>query len=423
MKTKIIFLSIFFYAAATVGQTQWTKYANNPVMVKQNLFTETYAIGQPTVIMENDTFKMWYVAGGLPYITSRLFYAWSTDGITWNKYNAGAAIMEPGSAGQWDRWMDTPEIIHDISGYKVYYFGDSLPGGSGSKPSPIAGIGVATSLDGINWTKYSGNPILTHGDDSSWDRSWIESPAVLFDSTSGNYLMWYSGVDTTTWKIQIGLATSTDGFSWTKYSGNPVISSGSSGSYDDMWVSVPAVIKRGNEYEMWYSAFSSVSGYDTLRIAYATSIDGINWTKYEGNPLFSTTTPPYVAQTDNAGPWAPDVVYDANTNSYKMWYETQAGFCFATSTSTVDVKKIIQNDPNKVLIYPNPCTNVITVETRTGQIANADIKITDRLGRSVFSEMIESTEQKLYLNLPSGIYFYFIKNKKETIGTGKIIVQ
>jgi predicted GH43/DUF377 family glycosyl hydrolase len=311
----------------------WAKFANNPVVTGTNLITEFYAIGQPTCLKDKDTLKMWYAAGGLPHVTSRILYAWSLDGISWNKHGLGAAVMEPGTGDDWDISIDTPEIVRDSSGYKLYYFGDTLTGGSNKKPSARASFGVATSPDGINWTKYSGNPILTHGGDAEWDRSWIESPAVFWDSSTGNYLMWYSGVDTSTWRIAIGLATSPDGFNWTKHAGNPVLRPGPSGSYDDMWAAVPAVIKTDRGYEMWYSGFSSTTGYTNITINYATSTDGIHWTKFSGNPLFDTHSSPHSMPIDSGGPWAPDVVYDGG--EYKMWYETVAGFSLATSSGEI----------------------------------------------------------------------------------------
>ncbi len=313
----------------------WEKYPGNPVMVKSNAITEFFAIGQPTCLVENDTIKMWYVAGGTPYITSRLLYAFSTDsGLTWTKYNNGAEVMAPGAAGEWDHTIDTPEIIHDSSGYKLYYFGDTLPGGTNLKPSALAGFGVATSPDGITWTKYAGNPILSRGGAGTWEQSWIESPAVIWDSANSQYLMWYSGVDTTTWKIGIGMATSPDGFAWTKRVGNPVISPGAIGSYDDMWAAVPAVIRPdGVYYEMWYSGLNSTGGYGDITMNYATSTDGFVWKEYSGNPLITTHTSPYSQAVDSGGPWAPDVVFYGG--EYRMFYETAAGFGYAHSTGAV----------------------------------------------------------------------------------------
>ncbi len=308
----------------------WTKHAANPVLVKSNIITEFYAIGQPTCLFEHDTIKMWYAAGGLPHVTSNFLYAWSDDGVTWTKYNLGAPVLPPGDSGEWDISIDTPEILRDSGGYKLYYFGDTLAGGSNQKPSARASLGVATSADGIHWTRYEQNPILTHGGPTEWDRHWIESPAVIWDSAGGQYLMWYSGVDTLSWRIGIGLATSPDGFTWTKHAGNPVLQPGPAGSYDDMWVAVPAVIRRDGRYEMWYSGLSSTTGFATLTLNYASSDDGIHWTKFSGNPLFDTHTAPHSMAVDSAGPWAPDVIF--NGDSLLMWYETAAGFSLATST-------------------------------------------------------------------------------------------
>ena len=47
------------------------------------------------------------------------------------------------------------------------------------------------------------------------------------------------------------------------------------------------MIKEGGLYRMWYAAENKDSGRN--RIGYAYSIDGINWTKYHGNPIIMET--------------------------------------------------------------------------------------------------------------------------------------
>ncbi|MFC1730071.1 T9SS type A sorting domain-containing protein [candidate division KSB1 bacterium] len=424
MKTKNIlsFFLLLSFSFICIAQTQWTKYPSNPVIKKQNFITEFYAIGQPTVIIENDTIKMWYVAAGLPYITSRLLYAWSLDGINWTKYNSGASVMDPGSTGSWDVWIDTPEIYHDTSGYKLYYYGDTVAA-EGGKPSSLSGIGVATSSNGINWIKYSNSPVLTHGNAGEWDQHWIESPAVLYDSISGKYLMWYTGVDTSLWRIQIGLAMSSDGFAWTKYSANPVLSIGVSGSYDDMWVAVPGVIKKGNLYEMWYSTFSSVSGFSKFYIAYATSSDGINWTKHPANPLFNTFTNPYDSLVDSGGPWAPDIVFDSNDNKYKIWYETISGFCMATAPENLSAIYSNNISSNELLIFPNPFSSTTTIRTNE-PLNKATLKIINLLGQTVkIKEKVSGKETQIdRVGLLNGVYFIQLMNNNKII-IGKLKVE
>ncbi len=387
------------------GQTAWTKYSNNPVMIHTNLITEFYAIGQPTVIMENDTFKMWYAAAGIDH-RGRILYAYSTDGINWTKYQNGAVVLNIGSAGQWDsKWLDTPEIVRTPTDYKLYYFGDDVD----TSPPHNAAIGLASSANGINWTKYVNNPVLTKGDSVQWDGRWIESPAVIYDN--GIYKMWYTGVGYD-WRIKIGYATSPDGITWTKYINNPVLSIGPSGTWDDMWVGVPAVIQRNNRFELWYSALSEADltngRYDTIRIGFATSNDGINWTKYSGNPVLSTLTPPYNPAVDSSGPWAPDVVFDGT--GYRMWYETAAGFCYATATLGIEEDKLVHVD-SKLKISPNPFQYSTTISFP----GNFSIKIFDICGNLIRklngrSRIVWNGKDKSGNKIKNGIYLLVIKN-------------
>jgi hypothetical protein len=79
--------------------------------------------------------------------------------------------------------------------------------------------------------------------------------------------MWYSGGIGEA-NNRIGFATSDNGMVWTKYSGNPVFSGGRYCS----------VLYDGSIYKMWYE------GYD-YTIRYATSPDGVSWTEYGSNPV------------------------------------------------------------------------------------------------------------------------------------------
>ncbi|MBI4243625.1 MAG: hypothetical protein HY606_06005, partial [Planctomycetes bacterium] len=75
------------------------------------------------------------------------------------------------------------------------------------------------------------------------------------------------------------------GVDWVKYEGNPVLTLGAYGSWEADHVHNAVVIKEGTIYKMWYN------GYDgqRSRTGYATSPDGVNWTKYSGNPVLSAT--------------------------------------------------------------------------------------------------------------------------------------
>src|SRR4051794_19369095 len=70
---------------------------------------------------------------------------------------------------------------------------------------------------------------------------------------------------------------------WTKYSGNPVFEA-SIKYWDDGIILGHSVIKSGSTYRMWYAGGHSIE--NATSIGYATSNDGINWTRYSGNPVF-----------------------------------------------------------------------------------------------------------------------------------------
>ncbi len=428
---KAITVSALVLASHAVAQTSWSKYSANPVMTKTNWFYETYAIGQPTCLWERDTFKMWYAAGGLPYLTSRFLYAYSDSGVNWTKYGGPAPVLLPGEEGSWDVWIDTPEIVRVPGGYHLFYFGDTLHGGSNRRPSPEAAIGLASSLDGINWEKNPANPVFRHDSTIAWERHWIESPAVLYDSAAGLYRMWYSGVDTTTWHIQIGLATSPNCVNWFREASNPVVANGPFGSCDDMWASVPAVIKRDTLYEMWYSALSTSGGFGDIGVCYATSPDGVAWTKYPGNPLFTTTTPPHSMAVDSAGPWAPDVVF--NEAGFRMWYETVAGFCLATAPLAGihgGPPTPLEKQAQTLRIFPNPATNRVSFSLSGGLEGKTRLKVYDLSGRKIVEAELSRGRDKASWDCRladgrqarPGIYFLVLIKDGEERAVAKLVI-
>lgn len=428
---NIIFCAIIivnlFFPGFCFAQTNWSKHQGNPIMIKDTTVLGTWewgAIGQPFCLLENDTFKMWYAAAGVAYIgdtiiRGRISYAHSIDGTTWIKRDSLIPVLDVGEPGEWDsRWCDTPALLNDGMEYKLYYYGDSLS-------VNFSAIGVATSPDGLTWIRYTNNPVLERGELLEWDGFWIESPAVLYDTLSGIYSMWYTGVGygpglPNDCRIQIGYAYSFNGLTWFKDTlNNPVLETDSLGSWDDGWVSVPAVRKINGIYEMWYIGVSSAdwqtdSTLDTSRVGYATSFDGITWTKYASNPVLTNYDPP----VDTGGPWAPDVLLDGS--DYKMWYETANGICYATAPSNA-IEKENESRYIHMKIHPNPFNNVLKITIDCSYITN--ISIFNIAGRCVqILPVCHSGLQSLIWDghdasgklVPSGVYFLIVNGETKT---------
>ncbi len=197
----------------------------------------------------------------------------------------------------------------------------------------VAGRWVSTQARALSadsfvpgaWTKLAGNPVLNTGASGAWDDRLIFTPSVIQDGTT--YKMWYAASSVASPSKKIGYATSPDGLNWTKQGAAPVLSPGAVGAWDEKGVSFPTVIKEGTLYKMWYTGMDASN---VGRVGYATSSDGMSWTKYKYNPVLGISA---------AGSW--DSTYVGMTSvikvgpTYKIWYrggsDTGGGIGYATS--------------------------------------------------------------------------------------------
>jgi hypothetical protein len=197
--------------------------------------------------------------------------------------------------GDWDgRAVQKPAVLQVGSDYWMWYEGIDY--------WDVSRVGLAASPDGTAWVKYLDNPVMDRGP-QAWEISGEVGPFVTFHD--GLYKMWYEGSDGTV--RQLGYATSPDGVNWTKYAGNPVLAAGPEG-YDQDAAGHGAILVEGSTYKLWYHAI----GDQGAVIAYATSEDGINWTK--AGPVLS----PELGTWEQYGLWGPSVLWDGD--EYWMWY-------------------------------------------------------------------------------------------------------
>jgi|GEM_PF-2071640 len=211
------------------------------------------------------------------------------------------SVLAPGSNGSWDDERVSSPYVVKGSPYRMWYVGCGGVGAPGR-------IGYAESIDGVTWTKYSGNPVISIGSPGAWNGDELDDIAVVH--TPNGYQAWVTG-----WnggRASGGYYTSTDGRTWNQYSGNPVLQPGTSGAWDSAGVLPAEVIKMGDTYKMWYVGQNNAGQW---AVGYATSSDGINWTKHASNPVFS----PQPETWEYASIQDLSVIYDGYL--YHMWYE------------------------------------------------------------------------------------------------------
>lgn len=244
----------------------WMDYYNNPILTYEGNSFDYAGIFQPIVVKDSNNFKMWYgglVTGSVTYG----FYAVSSEGLNWTKYST-TPIFSPGPPASWDAQSVHPgAVIKEDGLYKMYYTGWADYTGRWS-------IGLATSSDGISWTKH---PVPVFNGTSGWEYS-VAVSSVL--KHNGVYYMYYAGKSSSSYTYKIGLATSVDGINWSRYSGNPILIP--TFSWEGSTISYPSVIYENNQFKMVYMA----NGTSISAFGYAVSSDGKVWNK-NAQPFFT----------------------------------------------------------------------------------------------------------------------------------------
>jgi len=377
------------YASSPDG-INWTKYAGNPVLTAEPVdgWNEK-TVYEPNVIFVDSLFHMWYTSSNDPLLPGpiHIHHATSADGLTWSKDMDHNPVLSPGPVGSWDyKWVDSHCIIRVDTVYHMWYAGCNLNG---------VRIGHATSADGINWLKDVNNPVLTFDALGSWEypksEGRVEGPNVIYDGSK--FHMWYIGGNHSAWKV--GYATSDDGVTWLKNENNPVLKTGTAGSWDDEWVGFVSVLwdSESSIYKMWYSGsgdylFNHKPWDLTGQIGYATSADGFTWTKdIINNPIITEIGADY-------------------------------------SSDLPENFQLFQN-------YPNPFNPVTTINYELGITDYVDLSIYNLLGQKVATLVEENQPAGRYqvkwdaTGFASGIYIYQLQvkgQKQKAVFTKKLVL-
>ncbi|MFC2098834.1 hypothetical protein ACFLSP_03705 [Bacteroidota bacterium] len=190
----------------------------------------------------------------------------------WIKYENNP-VLDHGQEGQWDsRSVDCVVILksgaYDISNedQKYYMFFD------GAGPNG-RNIGFATADNPLGpWKKYENNPIVK-------DFGYLST----VNRIDGKFYMHAQHPVSVADQGPFKIATADNiAGPWTKYEGNPVMTPGDWGAWDDGGYSEARVRYHEGIYHCVYG------GTKTPKIealGYAYSFDGIHWNKYTANPV------------------------------------------------------------------------------------------------------------------------------------------
>jgi Glycosyl hydrolases family 32 N-terminal domain len=251
-------------ACAVLPSGPLTRFESNPLLPNGPEAYDFWKTGPRVVLKEGpSTYRLWYEAVADETYTT-VGYATSSDGETWAKQGP---VLAPSAA--WEGNEVSPNsILFEGGVYALYYH-------AGGSDLVNRRIGRATSNDGLEWLK-DGQPLLDLGPAGDFDDEQVAEPRVF--NLGAEYRMYYTGHNESTQETALGMASSPDGISWTKYAGNPVLTGAAWGNF---WGG--AFFYEGGLWHLWHG----VTDGSSSSLHYASSSDGIAWTAGPANPVLT----------------------------------------------------------------------------------------------------------------------------------------
>jgi hypothetical protein len=196
----------------------------------------------------------------------------------------GPIYFPLGGAGTWyeGQVYDFQPLTDPADSTRLLCYVSGMKAPTPSGEQSIGRFHVSASNPFQTWT--SDGQVLTKGAGGAWDAGGVRMGSLFYDA--GTYYLFYSGWDAGFTYEKIGLATSTDGTTFTKYASNPILTPTGQGRTDGDFVSEPAVLKEGSAWTMIYGYRNGATILPGYR--YATSGDGLSWTKGGAGDVLTT---------------------------------------------------------------------------------------------------------------------------------------
>jgi hypothetical protein len=200
-----------------------------------------------------------------------------------------------------------------------------LTGPSGSPRGAFAAARAAEPFppELVDWIPYEGNPLFTGTGRESWDREIRERGFILREGDG--WRLWYTGYDPSRGEAKaLGYATSADGVRWTRHPGNPV--------FDRVWTEDVFVFRHDGLYHM----FAEGRGDIAHRL---TSRDGLHWEEQGSLDVRTKSGKPL-----SPGPYGTPAVWVEGGTFYLFYERDDKGIWLATSR---DLKTFtnVQDEP------------------------------------------------------------------------------
>ena len=192
--------------------------------------------------------------------------------------------LTAGAPGSWDLrfhgQISPSSVIKKDGVYYLYYVGADGNRSTDGGPSHRS-LGVATSTDGINFTKHPGNPVITHLPHNNQEEGIFSAGTTL--AANGDIILVYGAIwaaNSTTESVQshVALATSSDGLNFTDHRYVLSWNDNNVWGYGDELFGVGTFYGNGN----WHVYYIAKGSQGSWKLAIGTGPDLDNLTTTSG---------------------------------------------------------------------------------------------------------------------------------------------
>jgi beta-fructofuranosidase len=211
--------------------------------------------------------------------------------------------------------------------------------GDGRAPLVLLALlaGVAASIGGlttgradgrfprelVDWVPYEGNGLFAGTGASTWDREIRERGFILREADG--WKLWYTGYDSSKSEVKsLGYATSPDGIRWTRYPGNPI--------FDRGWTEDVFVVKHEGIYHMFAEGVNDVAHR-------LTSPDGLHWEEQGSLDIRAKAGDPIPA-----GAYGTPTVW-VEGGTFHLFYEREDKGIWLATSKDMRVWTNVQDEP------------------------------------------------------------------------------
>ena len=223
--------------------------------------------------------------------------AWSECGIA----------LPAGPETAWDARVLGPHVIRRGDEYQLWYGG----------------------WDGEDWRQLgralpSTNPCAFEGSEAPVVQAANAAPALLDDPQAGTTRLWYGTPCLILTDGNSIRATDVEGQDPAQDATNALFA-------EENWelrcILNPVILHDGTRYHMWFDGGDYFANA-TWKLGHAASVDGFTWEKDPRNPVVET-----IGEFGSSGAYGPSVLYDSETDTFEMWYTTNAPGWIVYATS------------------------------------------------------------------------------------------